>query len=176
MPPRIVKLIAPSLYQEKVCDTFSVESSVDQQAYYSARGESDVKKLKAWAYNGKLAEFAVFNTLLSYKHYKKVSPPDVMIYETARKSHDADITADGKNVHVKSCMVVEGWESSWLFSIKDRLVTSPSDDDIVCLVKVYVNQKFEAYFIPAKKLVGLYREPYHKKTVAHALYESDLPE
>jgi hypothetical protein len=169
-----ISLIAPSLYQERLCDLFSTESSKDQQEYYAKKGEGNLNKLKAWSYNGKMAEFAVFNTLISYNHYQNVSDPDIMIYGKDRKSHDADIRADGKSIHVKSCMVVEGREPSWLFSTEDRLVHNPSENDIVALVVINSRAQYVAYFIQAKELVGNYKKPVSEKTIAHAIYENDL--
>jgi hypothetical protein len=169
-----ISLIAPSLYQERLCDLFSTESSKDQQEYYAKKGEGNLNKLKAWSYNGKMAEFAVFNTLISYNHYQNVSDPDIMIYGKDRKSHDADIRADGKSIHVKSCMEVKGREPSWLFSTEDRLVHNPSENDIVALVVINSRAQYVAYFIQAKELVGNYKKPVSEKTIAHAIYENDL--
>jgi hypothetical protein len=97
-----------------------------------------------------------------------------MIYERKRKSHAADIVADGKQVHVKSFMSKEGRNPSWLFSTEDRIVENPSEEDIVALVIVTLPKTFEAYFVPAKKLVGLYEKPINPTTIAHAIYESTL--
>ena len=169
-----LKLIEPSNYQEDLCNKFSLESAMNQQAFYAKKGEGDLIKLKQWAYIGKMAEYAVFNTLLSFREYKTVSPPDIMIYERNRKSHAADVVADGKQVHVKSFMAKEGREPSWLFSTEDRLVDSPIENDIVALVIITLPKVFEAYFVPAKKLVGMYEKPINPTTIAHAIYESTL--
>ena len=169
-----LKLIEPSSYQEDLCNKFSLESATNQKEFYATKGEGDIIKLKQWAYIGKMAEYAVFNTLLSFPEYKIVSPPDIMIYERKRKSHAADIVADGKQVHVKSFMSKEGRSPSWLFSTEDRIVENPSEEDIVALVIVTLPKTFEAYFVPAKKLVGLYENPINSTTIAHAIYESTL--
>jgi hypothetical protein len=169
-----LKLIEPSSYQEDLCNKFSLESASNQKEFYATKGESNIIKLKQWAYLGKMAEYAVFNTLLSFPEYKIVSPPDIMIYERKRKSHAADIVADGKQVHVKSFMSKEGRNPSWLFSTEDRLVDNPIDNDIVALVIVTLPKVFEAYFVPAKSLVGLYEKPINPTTIAHAIYESTL--
>jgi hypothetical protein len=169
-----LKLIEPSNYQEDLCNKFSFESATNQKDFYTTKGEGNLTKLKQWAYIGKMAEYAVFNTLLSFPEYKIVSPPDIMIYERKRKSHAADIVANGKQVHVKSFMAKEGREASWLFSTEDRIVENPIDNDIVALVIVTLPKVFEAYFIPAKNLVGLYEKPINPTTIAHAIYESTL--
>lgn len=169
-----LKLIAPSSYQEFLCDRFAYESAINQKDYYAKKGEGDVSKLKQWAYLGKMAEYAVFNTLISYESYKILTPPDIFIYEKKRKSHAADIVADGSQVHVKSFMEKEGRSPSWLFSTEDKIVTNPTDKDIVALVMVSPEGLFQAYFIQAQKLVGLYEKPINPTTIAHAIYETTL--
>lgn len=169
-----ISLIAPSLYQEKISQLFAKQSAINQQEFYAFKGEGSLSKLEMWAYNGKMAEYAVFNTLLSFPQYKYVIPPDVIIYTRDRKSHDADIKTEEKNIHVKSCMVVGDRLSSWLFSTEDKLVKTPKDNDIVALVSITLPNKFDAYFVEASKLVGNYKKPFSEKTVAHAIYEEDL--
>ena len=99
-----------------------------------------------------------------------------MIYEKKRKSHAADIVSDGKQIHVKSCLVKDGREISWLFSTEDKIVRKPIEDDIVALVVISLPKTFEAYFIPALELVGKYEKPFNPTTIAHAIYESTLIE
>ena len=171
-----VSLIAPSSYQEALSEAFATQSAINQQSYYAKKGEGNVSKLSEWAYVGKLAEFAVFNTLISFDKYKFVSPPDIMIYEKKRKSHAADIVSDGKQIHVKSCMVRDGREISWLFSTEDKIVRRPEEDDIVALVTITSTKVFEAYFVTATDLVGKYEKPFNPTTIAHAIYESTLIE
>ena len=169
-----VSLIAPSSYQEALCEAFATQSAINQQSFYAKKGEGRVSKLSEWAYVGKLAEFAVFNTLVHFDKYKSVSPPDIMIYEKKRKSHAADIVSDGKQIHIKSCLVKDGREISWLFSTEDKIVNRPEEDDIVALVVISLPQTFEAYFIAATDLVGKYEKPFNATTIAHAIYESTL--
>jgi len=171
-----LNLIAPSSYQEALCEAFATQSAINQQSYYAKKGEGSISKLSEWAYVGKLAEFAVFNTLISFDKYKSVSPPDIMIYEKKRKSHAADIISDGKQIHVKSCLVKDNREISWLFSTEDKIVRKPSEEDIVALVVMSLPKTFEAYFIPALELVGKYEKPFNPTTIAHAIYESTLIE
>ena len=169
-----INLVAPSIYQEQLCQLFSKQSAVDQQDYYSKKGEGKIDKLELWSYNGKMAEYAVFNTLIQFPEYKTIVPPDIMLYKKDRKSHDADIKADDKNIHVKSCMVVDDRLSSWLFSTEDKLVSQPKENDIIAFVSITLPKTFQAYFIQATRITGMYKEPYAKKTVAHAIYEEDL--
>lgn len=140
--------------------------------YNKVRGEGKLSKTEAWAYNSKMAEFAVYNTLS--KSYKKVTPPDVHIYPIEKKSNDADIEADGRLIHVKSSMYVSGLESSWMFSLKDPICVEPNEMDIVALVIMYPEKKAEAYFIRASDLIGIYKPPYNQNTAGKAIYESDL--
>jgi hypothetical protein len=173
-----VSLIEPSLYQEKICAIFAKEIARDRHEVYSAKGTSDLKKLEEYAYRGKMAEYAVFNTLLSYNNaYKFIMPPDISMYEVNKKSHAADLIADDKNVHVKSCFIYKEtayYKTQWMFSTEDLLCVRPAENDIVCFVKMTLPQKFEAYFVPAIKLLGMYREPHVKTMVGKCIYEEDL--
>jgi len=122
-----------------------------------------------------MGEYAVFNTLLSSGKYKFVSPPDIAIYKKEQRSHAADLVADGKKIHVKCCNATEWIATSWLFSTEDPLVDRPTEDDIVAFVTIRpVGKKFECYFVKATELKGMYKKPVYAKTVAHAIYESDL--
>lgn len=142
---------------------------------YSAKGTGDTKKLEQYAYIGKMAEYAVFNTLLSSGRYKSITPPDIAIYSKEQRSHAADLVADGKKIHVKSCNATEWIATSWLFSTEDPIVDNPTEDDIVAFVAIRpVNKKFDCYFVKATELKGMYKKPVYAKTVAHAIYESDL--
>jgi hypothetical protein len=175
MQAKKVNLIEPSSYQEKLCDLFAKESIINRGKIYSSKGTGDPKKLEQYAYLGKMAEYAVFNTLLASGKYSAVSPPDVAIYEKKDRSHAADLVADGRNVHVKSCNANEWIATSWLFSTEDPIVDNPTELDIVAFVAMRPNpKKFECYFVKATELKGMYKKPVYSKTVAHAIYESDL--
>jgi hypothetical protein len=175
MQAKKVNLIEPSSYQEKLCELFAKESIINRGKIYSSKGTGDPKKLEQYAYLGKMAEYAVFNTLLASGKYSTVSPPDVAIYEKKDRSHAADLVADGRNVHVKSCNANEWIATSWLFSTEDPIVDNPTELDIVAFVAMRPNpKKFECYFVKATELKGMYKKPVYSKTVAHAIYESDL--
>jgi hypothetical protein len=175
MQAKKVSLLEPSSYQEKICDLFARESVVNRGKIYSSKGTSDPKKLEQYAYLGKMAEYAVFNTLLASGKYSIISPPDIAIYEKKDRSHAADLVADGRNVHVKSCNATEWIGTSWLFSTEDPLVEHPTELDIVAFVAIRPNTKmFDCYFVKATDLKGMYKKPVYSKTVAHAIYESDL--
>lgn len=172
MQVKKIKLVAPTSYQESLSYIFSKEISVKMRDVNKQRGEGKLSKTESWAYNGKMAEFAVYNTLI--KSYKNVTPPDVHIYPIERKSNDADIIADGRLVHIKSAMNVSGFENSWMFSLKDPICETPNEMDIIALVITYPEKLFEAYFIKAIDLVGLYKPPYNQSTTGKAIYETDL--
>lgn len=167
------KLIKPTLYQDSICAIFGKEMALNQRKYYTERGERDLTKLANWSYIGKMAEYAVFNTLISLKKYKSIAPPDIAIYPQEYKSHAADIVADGRQIHVK-CHVENYADPSWLFSTKDKVCDNPTDMDIIALVIVSASGDFDCYFVPAKELVEKYKAPLSEKTVARALYEKDI--
>lgn len=124
-----------------------------------------------------MAEYTVFNTLLASGKYKSITPPDIAIYSKEQRSHAADLVADGKKIHVKSCNATEWIATSWLFSTEDPIVDKPTDDDIVAFVALRpISKKFECYFVKATELIGMYKKPVYAKTVAHAIYENDLIE
>jgi hypothetical protein len=175
MQVKKINLIEPTSYQEKLCDLFAKESVIERGRTYSAKGTGEPKKVEAYAYLGKMGEYAVFNTLLASGRYKFISPPDVAIYSREQRSHAADMIADGKNIHVKCCNATEWLATSWLFSTEDPLVDKPTEDDIVAFVAIRPNpKKFECYFVKATELKGMYKKPVYAKTIAHAIYESDL--
>ena len=84
MQPKRHNLIAPSSYQESLCSAFSNEVYQTNKDIYAQRNQNNESKVKNDIYIGKLAEFAVYNYLLSKG--KIVSAPDIMIYESKKKS------------------------------------------------------------------------------------------
>lgn len=152
-----VKLIAPSLYQEDLCVKFSEHCYKTNRAMYAAKGHSDRSKIINDIYIGKMGEFAVFNFAIENK--RKTSPPDIQIYDTKYKSHDADLISNGKNIHVKTKILAGVGDVYWTFNPNDPIVSNPSDDDFVSLVSVQAELKeFYAYFVPAKNLLHIYED------------------
>ena len=172
--PTKINLIPPTNYQESLCDLFSKESVIGIDSHYANKGQGDINKLIAYAYQGKMAEFAVYNTLISLGKYDPVTFPDVAMCDIKYKSNDADIKASDKLVHVKSYIKVDGYKTSWLFSNTDPLCEHPLPEDMVALVEIELPKKFSGYFISAGKLVGLYKPPLFSKTIAKAIYEEDI--
>lgn len=166
-------LIAPSLYQEKLCQIFSDEVYKTNKDMYAFRNQNNESKVKSDIYLGKLAEFAVFNYL--YLKGKNVSAPDIMIYEADRKSYDADLFIDDKfPIHVKSCVQLQGWGNSWVFQPNDPLVLSPKEDETIALVVVSPMGEFYCYIVSATDVVLMYREPRKASLNKKVLYEEDF--
>ena len=169
-----LNLIAPTNYQSRMCDLFAAEMGKKEASFYRAKSEGNSDKLALWAWGGKMAEIAVYNTLVASKRYKKISQPELLMHEVWMKSHDADIVADGKNIHVKSFIKYAQLDPTWLFSLTDNVAKNPTDDDILALVIYDKDKNFEAYFIPAKNVIEMYKQPMSDKMKALALYEIDL--
>jgi hypothetical protein len=169
-----IKLIPPNNFQSKMCELFASEMGDKESKFYRDKSDGNAGKLSIWAWGGKMAEIAVYNTLVSSKRYKKISQPELLMHEIWMKSHDADIVADGKNIHIKSFIKYAQLDPTWLFSLTDSVVDNPTDNDILALVIYDKDKNFEAYFIPAKDVVDKYKEPMSDKIKAKALYEIDL--
>lgn len=147
-----------------------------ESKFYRDKSDGNADKLAIWAWGGKMAEIAVYNTLVASKRYKKISQPELLMHEVWMKSHDADIVADGKKIHVKSFIKYAQLDPTWLFSLKDNVTTSPDENDILALVIYDKEKNFDAYFIPAANVVGMFKNPMSDKMKALALYEIDLLE
>lgn len=171
-----IKLIPPTNSQSKMCDIFAEEMGNKESKFYRDKSEGNAGKVSLWAWGGKMAEIAIYNTLVASKRYKKISQPEMLMHEVWMKSQDADIVADGKNIHIKSFIKYAQLDPTWLFSLTDKVVDNPTDDDILALVIYDKDKNFEAYFIPAKNVVNMYKEPMSDKIKAKALYEKDLLE
>lgn len=123
-----IKLKPLTKYQELQCDLFSrfsVFSSLDE---YKRRGQSDKNKIISDIYNGKVAEFMVYNFFISKG--KSLSSPDLNIYQRGMKSFDADLVIGDVNIHVKSHISNEIYPVSWMFQKNDPL----QGRDYLCLV------------------------------------------
>jgi hypothetical protein len=145
-----------------------------ESKFYRQKSEGNADKLAIWAWGGKMAEIAVYNTLVASKRYKKISQPELLMHEVWMKSHDADIVADGKKIHIKSFIKYAQLDPTWLFALSDKVTTEPDEDDILALVIYDKDKNFEAYFIPAKNVTEMYKPPMSDKMKALALYEIDL--
>ena len=162
-------LESPTDYQNKLCELFSeysFESSIDE---YKRRKQKNIDKIKIDIYNGKRAEFMVYNWL--NKRNNNPSFPDIEIYTGANKSFDADIVANNKNIHVKSC-TKSSYESSWVFQPNDNLTKQPLDIDFIFLVEIGEENKL--IVISGLKAIELYKPPRLEHLNKKCIYFSDL--
>jgi hypothetical protein len=170
-----VQLIPPSSYQESVADLFSKEVfyNTSNKSVYTNTNKSSPEKLISGIYLGKLAEFAVWNFLISVK--KKASFPDVSILPADMKSYDADIISEGTNIHVKSCMSTSNtFPISWLFYPNDPVTITPQENDFCAFVICYPSKRFEGYFAKAVDMIVMYKDPKLEHLKKKVIYEEDL--
>ena len=175
MPPKKVKLTAPSSYQEKLCSLFAENVFHTNEDMYVRVNKRDPKIVKEQIYSGKLAEYAVFNLLVA--NYDIVTAPDIMIYDKSKKSYDADIVAGGKNIHIKSCFSGQKYPISWLFQPTDGVTKTPTENDILALVIYEGGQDFSAYFVKAIDVLDKYENPIKEELVKlgkKMLYETTI--
>jgi hypothetical protein len=166
-----IKLKNPNAYTLKRCEIFaefSVQSSVDE---YARRNQNDVEKIKLDIYRGKVAEFMVYDYILSKD--KNVTKPDLEIYDKYHKSFDSDLMSDGVNLHVKSHFVNPRFPVSWVFQKKDKLTTS-AGDDYLCLV--VMNENGDNWFYIQKAKLAKFEQPKKESLRASKLciYEKSL--
>lgn len=168
-----INLVAPSSYQEKLCSLFSAEVYITNKDMYSSRNQNNEDKVKSDIYFGKMAEFAVYNYLLSIN--RKCSTPDIMIYQAKQKSYDADlIVNDSVPLHVKSCINSPTYGNSWVFQPNDSLVNSPNENETIALVVMEYNLTFSGYIVKATDVIDLYKPPRKAELNKKVLYEKDL--
>lgn len=168
-----INLVAPSLYQEKLCALFSNEVFHTNKDMYASRNQTNEEKVKSDIYFGKMAEFAVYNYLLSID--RKCTAPDIMIYEAKQKSYDADLYVnESVPLHVKSCIDSPTYGNSWVFQPNDSLVNSPSENETIALVIMVQSSAFQAYITKAVDVIDLYRPPRKAELNKKVLYEEDL--
>jgi len=175
MPQKKLKLTAPSTYQEALANLFSKEVFYNSASgnMYKTRTQNNVKeeKLISDIYLGKMAEFAVWNFL--HKQKKNATFPDINVYESYRKNYDADIMIGETKVHVKSCSE-NNYGNSWVFRPSDPIVSNPDENDFVALVVLTKQSTFDAYFLSAIELLGMYKPPRNPDYHMMVIYEEDL--
>ena len=119
-------------YQDEQCILFSNHSVSSSLSEYEKRSQFNKEKIINDIYNGKKAEFLVYNFLMSRQ--KKLSSPDLNVYEKYNKSYDADLILENASVHVKSHNVNGSFPVSWVFQKKDPLLSELKDNDFLALV------------------------------------------
>ena len=134
--------------------------------HYKRRGQNDPRKIKLDIYNGKIAEFAVWD------HYKTVKgvecqKPDLTILEANKKSYEADLKLKKMNgkeslLHIKNQTVEqsEKFGLSWMFQKNDPLVFRPLLNDYVVLT-VFLSMNLVRVFKPihSRHLLNRYEKP-----------------
>jgi hypothetical protein len=166
-----VELNPVTEYQENQCNLFSkfsVFSSLDE---YKKRNQLDKEKIINDIYNGKIAEFMVYNFLITRN--KKPSSPDLNIYEKYDKSYNADLITDNANIHVKSHNVNGNFPVSWVFQKRDPLLTSTKENDYLALV---VMNKDVNYMYLKNVLEVEFKEPVKEslRDTKSCVYEIDF--
>ena len=167
-----VKLIAPNNYQHTLAELFMKEVYSTNKEQYDKRNQTQRSKVESDIYIGKMAEFAVWNFLINQS--KSATFPDIGVYPKELKSFDADITSGDVKIHVKCCMEVWDYQNSWVFQPNDSLCTSPSEKEFIAFVICSPDKKFEAYFVLASKVIGMYRPPRKESLDKKVIYEENL--
>ena len=168
--PKQIRLPIISEYQKELSSLFSQYSVNTNISEYSKRNQSDIQKVRLDIYNGKVAEFMVFNhfRLMGYNP----TPPDIMIYPPHDKSFDADIKCGKLSIHIKSCLNDSQFPNSWMFQPKDTLVSNPKDIDTLALC--VLSDEPYMYLIKANKIKGIYKKPIKASLLKKTLYEQDI--
>ena len=115
-----------------VCHWFSKYSVFSSLSEYEKRNQFNEDKIINDIYNGKKAEFLVYNFLISKQ--KKLASPDLNIYERYNKSYDADLHLKNVNIHVKSHKVNGNFPVSWVFQKKDPLLLEVKNNNYLAFV------------------------------------------
>lgn len=158
-------------YQEKQCDLFSKYSVFSSLSEYEKRNQFNKDKIINDIYNGKKAEFLVYNFLISKQ--KKIISPDLNIYEKYNKSYNADLYSENVNIHVKSHMVNNNFPISWVFQKKDPLLLEIKEQNFLALV--VMNKDINYMYL--KKITDVnFKEPIKEslRKTKLCIYESDL--
>jgi len=152
-------------YQDKLSKLFADHCVTTNLDEYAKRSQENKGKVISDIYNGKVAEYMVYNTLTGKG--KNPTPPDIMIYDANKKSFDADINCGIIDVHVKSCQGDSPFGSSWLFQPYDLLVSKPSENDYLALC--VLGEKPYMYLVKASTMQ--YSNPIKKNLDKKVIYE-----
>ncbi len=162
--------------QYKKAYNFANSSVKTNEDEYAKRNQKNVSKITSDILTGKIAEYAVYNLLVSKG--KACSEPDIAIYDRYSKSFDADLYSDGKKVHVKAQTVEssKSFGSSWSFQKQDILTFNPSSDDYICLCQVNGLEVKIMSFKEAKFYINKYKDPVLDKLkgIKKVLYLNDI--
>lgn len=160
-----------SHYYDKCVDFADAQISTSQDLY-AYRGESKVDKMVEDITVGKMGELASMMYLKDLGY--DCSKPDFEIYETKRKSFDADLTCEDYKIHVKSQSMasVKRYGPSWLFQKRDSLVSDPEANEYMLFAAVDGSIVHILACLKAVDIVELYDEPRvpRYRTTKKALY------
>ena len=158
-------------YQYKQCNLFSKYSVITSLSEYKKRNQFNKDKIINDIYNGKKAEFLVYNFLISKQ--KKLISPDLNIYGKYDKSYDADLYLENVNIHVKSHKVNGNFPVSWVFQKKDPLLLEVKNSDYLALV--VMNEDINYMYLKNIKDV-VFNEPVKEslRKTKSCIYESDF--
>lgn len=162
------------------CKTHATEFA-DSRIYKDSL-QVNTEKIKLDAFNGKLAEFAVYRRLLLNGF--NCLPPDTNIYSENNRSwkHDLEAKLEAKpsiKISVKSC---DKNSHSWVFQADfsgryDKSIFDCSENHIIYLTEILSDNLVNIFAaLSAKKAIGLMRLPRLRRLFGLKLciYKSDL--
>jgi hypothetical protein len=158
-------------YQDKQCELFSKYSVWSSLSEYKKRNQVNKDKIVNDIYNGKKAEFLVYNFLIAKQ--KEINSPDLNVYEKHNKSYDADLFLKDISIHVKSHRVSGSFPVSWVFQKKDPLLTQLTDDNFLALV--VMNKEINYMYLKKISQVD-FKQPIKEslRITKACVYEDDL--
>ena len=114
----------------KRIEEFADKRIEGSKSLYAHRGEARVEKIRNDIIIGAMGEFAIKKVLKDMK--LKCTDPDLKIYEGRKKSFEADLFCEKKNIHVKSqsTFSAERYGYSWLCQRTDPLYKDPQENDL----------------------------------------------
>ena len=170
---------------------FAEQRIGSSKGLYSYRGESKTEKMIEDIIVGTVGEFAAAKYLRSKG--LSCTRPDLKIYEAKRKSFDADLFANESvdielninkefKIHVKSQSVKSSkrYGNSWLLQKSDKIVKSPSKNDLFLFTNVNGLEVEILGVVACKDIVSFNlldecKVPYYRHS-KHALYFNDIKE
>lgn len=161
-----------SKYQEDLCRLFAEYSFSTSLRTYRERNQFYPDKIKSDIFNGKVAEFMVYNYFKA--EGKKITFPDIDVYEENEKNYTCDLTINNKyRLHIKNHLKNDLFPVSWVFQKNDPLVKYPKDIDFIVLCVISEDENF--MYVGNAKYV-LFDEPV-KKSLSETkvcIYENKL--
>ncbi len=162
--------------QEKLSRFHSKIMSDESIKRYKNRAPGlDEPKIRSDIFEGKKAEFAVYN------YYSSLSicvTHPVIDTHNFNKSFDPDLylllPEGNKGIHVKQCKPSRSYPFSWLFQSNDKLLITPKSEDLLVLCIQNKPNKFYAYIVSPEDCVSLYKDTINYMPDKKALYLDDI--